>query len=59
MKERGAWGGLNTGTAQHRRENTADNKGGGRKRDEKEKKNQPNRGMRTEKCKLSFVINSS
>lgn len=47
------------GTAQHRRENTADNKGGGEKGMRRKRKNQPNRGMRTEKCKLSFVINSS
>lgn len=58
VKERGAWGGLNTGTAQHRREHSRQ-RGGGRRRDEKEKENQPNNGMRTEKCKLSFVNNSS
>lgn len=36
VKERGAWGGLNTGTAQHRREHSR--QWGGRRRDEKEKK---------------------
>lgn len=60
MKERGAWGGLNTGgqrsTGVRTRQTT---RGGGEKGMRGKRKNQPNRGMRTEKCKLSFVINSS